>query len=268
MTSAAITAGATRFAQTIVITVNGSGLDSGVAVTSPLCTNATPSTAAPYVSTATTAYFQCAVSGVGSGQIVISRIADGAMLATVPVTVAQPKVTLAVDNGIGTSGSIVVTLAADKAPATVRNFLAYVNTGFYAGTLIHRVAPGFVVQGGGYTAPAAGSALPLPKTASAPLALETGGGLSNVQWAVAMARTSSVDSATSQFFIDLVDNSKGLDPGTVTGPGYAVFGNVTAGTNVVSAMAAAPCTAIPLFLPTGECTPQPYLVITSAVQTQ
>lgn len=73
---------------------------------------------------------------------------------------------------------------------------------------------------------------------------------------------------TSQFFIDLVDNSASLDPSTVNGDGYAVFGNVAVSSATVIAIAAAPCTAIPFFLPSGDCTPSPNVVVTSAVQTQ
>ena len=81
-----------------------------------------------------------------------------------------------------------------------------------------------------------------------------------------MARTSDVNSATSQFFINLVDNSGALDPGLTAG--YAVFGTVTAGSADVGAIVGAPCTAIPLFLPTGQCTPTPNMVVTSATQTR
>ena len=100
--------------------------------------------------------------------------------------------------------------------------------------------------------------------ANAPITLEVGKGLSNVQWSVAMARTSVANSATSQFFINLVDNSAFLDPSSFSA-GYAVFGSVTAGTAVAAAIVGAPCAAIPNF---SECAPNPNVVITSAVQTQ
>ncbi len=122
-----------------------------------------------------------------------------------------------------------------------------------------------MVQGGGYTAPLDVNDQNL-KATSAPIALEVGKGLSNTQWTIAMARTSDANSATSQFFINLVDNSAELDPGLSAG--YAVFGSVTSGTSSVTAIVGAPCTAIPNFLPSGECTPSPNMVITSATQTQ
>jgi cyclophilin family peptidyl-prolyl cis-trans isomerase len=129
------------------------------------------------------------------------------------------------------------------------------------------VAPGFVIQGGGYASPVDNNAV-TPKATNAPIALEVGKGLSNTQWSIAMARTSAPASATSQFFINLVDNSASLDPGAVNGAGYAVFGNVAASSAIVSSIAGAPCTAIPFFLPSGECTPSPNVVITSAVQSR
>ena len=268
VSSTAIATSAVRFGQTITVAVSGSAVDTGLKLSSALCTNAVLSTTAPFVSTASTAYYQCTPAGAGAGEITVSRISDGALLATVALSIPVPQVSLAVDNGAGVVGTIVVTLAPDKAPGTVRNFLGYVNSGFYVNTIFHRVAPGFVVQGGGYVAPV-GAGLPTLKTPGAPIALEAAGGLSNKQWAIAMARAGNVaDSATSQFFIDLVDNGATLDASPVTGPGYAVFGNVTAGTGTVAAIAAAPCASLPLFLPTGECTPVPYLLVKSAVQTQ
>ena len=107
-----------------------------------------------------------------------------------------------------------------------------------------------------------------PKATNAPIALEVGKGLTNTQWTIAMARSADPASATSQFFINLVDNSALLDPSTVNGAGYAVFGSVAASGATVAAIAGAPCTAIPFFLPSGECTPWPNVVITSAVQTR
>jgi peptidyl-prolyl cis-trans isomerase A (cyclophilin A) len=90
--------------------------------------------------------------------------------------------------------------------------------------------------------------------------------LSNTKLTVAMARTNAPDSATSQFFINLVDNLF-LNP-TATARGYAVFGSVTAGADLVTAMAAAPCTAWPALLPGGDCLPSPNLTVSSAVQTR
>ena len=133
--------------------------------------------------------------------------------------------------------------------------------------MIHRVSPGFVIQGGGYAAPVTNGS-PALKATNAPIALETNTGLSNTQWTVSMARTTAPNSATSQFFINLVDNSSFLDA-TSAGTGYAVFGNVTGATTAtVTSIVNAPCTAIPSFLPAGDCTPIPNVTVISAVQTQ
>lgn len=178
---------------------------------------------------------------------------------------AEPQVTLQVSNGAGVSGNLVITLARDRAPATVANFLAYVNAGFYDGTVFHRHAPNFVLQGGGYAGPlVAGGAVPTPKATNPPVALEVGRGLSNLRFTVAMARTSEPTSATSQFFINLVDNPA-LD---TSAGGYAVFGVVSSGTAVLSAMVAANCTPWPGFLFTGECLPSPNITIVRATRTR
>jgi cyclophilin family peptidyl-prolyl cis-trans isomerase len=260
-------AGTPKYGQKLILTVSGSNLDQGLSVTSTACSGITLSSSAPSVSTATTAYYQCTVSASGAGQFVMTRTSDNVALTTTPFTVPVPQVTMTVSNGAGVNGTLVVSLAPNQTPLTVDNFLAYVNAGFYNGTVFHRVSPGFVIQGGGYASPVVDNTA-TPKTTNAPIALEVGKGLSNTQWTVAMARTTDAASATSQFFINLVDNSASLDPSAINGAGYAVFGNVAASSATVAAIAGAPCTAIRFFLPTGECTPIPNVVITSAVQTQ
>jgi peptidyl-prolyl cis-trans isomerase A (cyclophilin A) len=179
-----------------------------------------------------------------------------------------PQVTMTVDNGAGVSGSFVITLASLQAPNTTANFLAYVNSGFYNGLVFHRNSPQFVLQAGGYAGPLVANGVPLPalKAASAPIALEDGAGLSNQKFTVAMARTNAPDSATSQFFVNMADNVS-LDR-TAIGRGYAVFGAVTSGTELLAAMAAAPCTAWPDLLPSGDCLPSPNITIISAKQTR
>ncbi len=128
-------------------------------------------------------------------------------------------------------GKIVVELYPDKAQATVDNFLEYVRSGFYDGTVFHRVIDGFMIQGGGF------SEKLLQKTPRAPIKNEAKNGLSNQRGTIAMARTSDPHSATAQFFINLVDNSGGLDQGkTGDGWGYAVFGKVLEGMDVVDAI--------------------------------
>ncbi|TAM04577.1 MAG: peptidyl-prolyl cis-trans isomerase [Paraburkholderia sp.] len=132
-------------------------------------------------------------------------------------------------------GDIRVELYPEKAPKTVDNFLQYVKSGQYNGTIFHRVIRGFMIQGGGYTTSY------VEKPTRAPIPLESKTGLKNVTGTIAMARTGDPDSATAQFFINTVDNA-GLDYPNPDGNGYAVFGKVTQGMDVVSKIEAAPTT--------------------------
>ena len=126
-------------------------------------------------------------------------------------------------------GDITLELNQDKAPQTVANFLEYAKSGFYDGTIFHRVIDGFMIQGGGMTEDMG------QKTTRSPIKNEANNGLSNKRGTLAMARTGVVDSATSQFFINLRDNTF-LDHGT-RDFGYAVFGQVSSGMDVVDAIA-------------------------------
>ncbi len=128
-------------------------------------------------------------------------------------------------------GAITIELFPSKAPATVKNFLSYADKGFYQGTIFHRVIPGFMIQGGGYTA-----ALE-EKTTGVPIRNEAGNGLKNNRGTIAMARTAYPDSATAQFFINVADNA-GINWPQPDGYGYAVFGRVIAGMDVVDRIAA------------------------------
>ena len=155
---------------------------------------------------------------------------------TLPVSdaSAQNNSTVVMETNLG---NITIELFQDKAPISVENFLAYVNDGFYEGTVFHRVIQGFMIQGGGMTSDLT------RKQTQAPIKNEATNGLSNERGTVAMARTNVVDSATSQFFINTVDNSgRGLDhSGTdAQSYGYAVFGRVTGGMDVVDKIAAVP----------------------------
>lgn len=139
-------------------------------------------------------------------------------------------------------GAIVLELDAARAPATVANFLQYVREGHYDGTLFHRVIPGFMIQGGGFAIPdGAASGQMRQKPTRAPIALESRNGLRNQRGTIAMARTSAPDSATSQFFINVVDNPM-LDAPNPDGHGYAVFGRVVEGMAVVDRIRAVPTT--------------------------
>ncbi len=131
-------------------------------------------------------------------------------------------------------GDIEITLDPAHAPITTKNFLAYVDKKFYDGTIFHRVIPGFVDQGGGMTADMQ------EKPTDPPIKNEATNGLHNERGTISMARTSDPDSATSQFFLNLVDNTSKLDPGGVSPEGYAVFGKITKGLDVMDKIAAIP----------------------------
>lgn len=123
-------------------------------------------------------------------------------------------------------GNFVVDLDSDKAPKTVNNFLAYVKSGFYNGTVFHRVINGFMVQGGGFTTEL------VQKPTQPPVVSEAQNGLKNQTYTIAMARTSDLDSATAQFYINVKDNP-GLDFPNAMGNGYTVFGKVISGTQTI-----------------------------------
>lgn len=124
------------------------------------------------------------------------------------------------------AGDFTVELNPEKAPKTVENFLGYVKSGFYNGTIFHRVINNFMVQGGGFTKDMQ------QKPTNPPIPLESNNGLKNMNYSIAMARTSNPDSATAQFFINVVDN-KNLDYPRPDGHGYAVFGSVIKGTETI-----------------------------------
>ena len=151
--------------------------------------------------------------------ILMTLLAGGLMTSSCGSEEPHPVVTM------NTSmGAIEITLDREKAPATVKNFLRYVEEGFFDSTLIHRVVPRFVIQGGGFDTNLR------KKATHDPIAYEETG-MSNVRGTIAMARTQDLDSATSQFFINLLDNIQ-LD-----GMKYTVFGEVTAGMAVVDSIA-------------------------------
>ncbi|MDN5865378.1 MAG: peptidyl-prolyl cis-trans isomerase [Gammaproteobacteria bacterium] len=164
-----------------------------------------------------------------------SSLLGAALLGFAALALAAPSGSHAASSGapevriVTTQGDIVVQLDPDKAPITVRNFLEYVKSGFYEGTIFHRVVPGFVIQGGGYTV---GNQA---KETRRPIPLEAANGLKNRRGTIAMARTSDPNSATSQFYINLADNES-LDAGP-TSLGYAVFGHVVSGMKVVDKIA-------------------------------
>jgi len=132
-------------------------------------------------------------------------------------------------------GTIQLELDAAKAPLTVENFVSYAKEGFYDGTIFHRVIPGFMIQGGGFTPDMN------QKPTQAPIKNEADNGLKNETGTIAMARTPDPNSATAQFFINLADNDfLNFSAKTPQGWGYAVFGRVTAGMDVVNTIAKVP----------------------------
>jgi peptidyl-prolyl cis-trans isomerase A (cyclophilin A) len=147
--------------------------------------------------------------------LALAGLALAAMVNVASAQGAAPKVKLATS-----MGDIVVQLDPAKAPKTVENFLAYV------GTVFHRVIDGFMIQGGGFTADMA------QKPTKAPIPLEASNGLKNDQYTIAMARTGNPNSATSQFFINVKNNDM-LNAPNPDGHGYAVFGKVVEGKDVV-----------------------------------
>ena len=157
--------------------------------------------------------------------LALTSIALAAIFSVATPAAAQdanaPKVKLSTS-----MGDIVVQLDPAKAPKTVENFLQYVKDKHYDGTIFHRVIDGFMVQGGGFTADMA------QKPVRAPIALEAANGLKNDKYTIAMARTNVPDSATAQFFINVKDNAM-LNARQPSGDGYAVFGKVVQGTDVV-----------------------------------
>jgi peptidyl-prolyl cis-trans isomerase A (cyclophilin A) len=135
-------------------------------------------------------------------------------------------------------GSFVVELDADKAPKSSANFLNYVKSGFYNGTIFHRVIDGFMIQGGGFTQDLN------QKPTDAPVVSEAQNGLKNLTYTIAMARTSDPDSATAQFFINVKDN-QGLDFPNAMGNGYTVFGKVISGAQTIDAIRKVPTMVAP-----------------------
>ncbi|QWE05746.1 peptidylprolyl isomerase [Polynucleobacter sp. JS-JIR-5-A7] len=152
---------------------------------------------------------------------------------TSQAAIAGPKVEFKT-----TLGNFVVELDDAKAPKTTANFLNYVKSGFYNGTIFHRVIDGFMIQGGGFTPDL------VQKPTDAPVASEANNGLKNNTYTIAMARTSDPDSATAQFFINVKDNES-LNFPNAMGNGYTVFGKVISGTQTIDAIRKVPTMVAP-----------------------
>ena len=175
-------------------------------------------------------------ASIGTGHAQAPQPADP----KAPASVVKPTNPVVV---IQTSeGTIKVELWEDRAPLTVKNFLRYTDEGFYDGTIFHRVINGFMIQGGGFTADMK------QKEAREPIKNEAAAGLKNERGTIAMARTSVVDSATAQFFINVNDNDNlNHKDETQRGFGYAVFGKVIDGMDVVDRIKAVPTSTVGSF---------------------
>ena len=211
------------YGRTATVYLGGKDLRSSLVVdTGGACTNSSFAAS----STTELLVLNCIPKTVGDIPLTL-KTAAGEVVYSTTVTVPNPQVTL-----VTSKGAITLELDPAKAPISTNNFLSYVGSGFYKDTLFHRVIAGFVVQGGGYTTGM------LKRTASVgPIELESKKGLSNLRGTLAMARTNVPNSATSEFFINLVDNLS-LDYKNAANPGYAVFGTVVQGMDVVDAIAA------------------------------
>jgi cyclophilin family peptidyl-prolyl cis-trans isomerase len=229
------------------ITVKGQNLNLGINLSHQGCLKITELTG----STATQKTFSCKMIAAGTVPVVITDGAANSVYAsTVTIPLAkQPQVTM-----VTNLGTVVLELNPAKAPITVDNFLNYAESGFYVNKIFHRVISNFMIQGGGFTA----NLVEAPT--QAPIKLEARNGLSNLRGSIAMARTNVLDSATSQFFINVVDNIA-LD--TDSG-GYAVFGKVVSGIDIVDKIKVVP-TSIQASM---KDVPVTSVVINSMLQTQ
>ena len=167
-----------------------------------------------------------------------------------PLRAADPVVILKTS-----MGEIDIQLDPKHAPISTENFLNYVKDGFYNGTIFHRIIPGFVVQGGGFTPDMT------QKPTKAPIKNEATNGLKNYKGTISMARTNDPDSATSQFFLNLSDNAM-LDP-SMESAGYAVFGKITRGVDVLEKMAGVQTTTVGPFQ---DVPAKPVTLISATIQ--
>lgn len=238
-----------RYGQTATIYLGGKDLRSSITVEfNGKCTNPSFSSG----STTETLVLNCGITVVGDLPLTI-KSEDGTVIYTTTLSVPKPQVTL-----FTTKGVVVLELDPVTAPISSNNFLSYVSKGYYGSTLFHRVIPGFMIQGGGYTTGMVKKAGQL-----APIELESNKGLSNARGTLAMARTNVFNSATSEFFINVVDNTF-LDYKNAANPGYAVFGKVVQGMDVVDAIITEPTAVKNGFADV----PVSDVVISLALQTQ
>lgn len=240
-----------KYGQTAVLTLSGDPQISALKVSADKCTGMTLDA----VSASATRTARCTVSGTGDLKFTVTNTSGTTTFHTQTVSVPQPQVTL-----VTSLGTVVMELNPTAAPISVKNFLSYVNQtpSFYKDTLFHRVISGFMAQGGGFT-----TGMVQKTGLSAAITLESQNGLQNVRGSVAMARTNDANSATAQFFVNLVDNAF-LNYASANSPGYAVFGKVVSGMTVIDQMANQSTTTRNGY----SDVPVTDITITSATQTQ
>jgi len=211
-----------KYGQVTQFTITGYSLDKDINVSTQNCKGL----AIVAGGTSSSESVSCTISAVGLGAVtVVAKLADGTVLKSVSFDVPNPQVSM-----LTNLGNMVLELNPTTAPLSSDNFLQYVNSKFYDNTLIHRIVTAgiFVAQGGWLT--------PTPAVQAgqkAAIALEVNKGLSNIKGSIAMARSSELNSATSQYYFNLADNVA-LDS---SNGGYAVFGKVVSGVEVLDAMA-------------------------------
>ena len=234
-----------------VFTIQGSDLDTGI----ELGVNGCDNLVVLADSNATQRRFSCKPTAALQVGVALSNGQSLVFESTQPVP--PPQVTM-----VTSMGTVVVELDPAKVRLTVDNFLEYVNSGFYNGTIFHRVIGGFVAQGGGFTGVANGTLTPQTPL-RATIALETNRGLNNLRGTIAMARSTAPNTASSQFFFNAVNNAF-LDYRNASEPGYAVFGRVLSGQAVLDDIGNVPTRTVGSF---GDV-PAADVVLRTATQTQ
>jgi cyclophilin family peptidyl-prolyl cis-trans isomerase len=213
------------YGQTTQFTITGSSLDNDLNISTKNCKGLALDSDGSSTSKSVT----CTVGAVGAGAVTFeAKLADGTVIKSVSFDVPNPQVSM-----VTNLGTVLIELNPTAAPLTSNNFLQYVNDKFYDNTIIHRiVTSGIFIAQGGWLTPKPGA----QAGQKLPIALEVGKGLSNVNGTIAMARTVDLNSASSQFFFNLSDNTA-LDSAN---GGYAVFGKVINGRAVLDALAKVP----------------------------
>ncbi len=221
------------YGRNMIVTVSGQALDKGINLDTGGGCGAI--TVVPGGTDATQS-FSCRVTSIGTLRIQVLR-GEGPRLAELILNTPLPQVSMTLTQGTAT-GTIVVELDPIAAPKTVNNFLDYVNAGYYRNTLFHRVIKDQVAQAGGFIAGSSPSAALTGKTSTnLPIVLESNRGLKNLRGSISMAREALPDTATAQFYFNLQDNPR-LDYVSAEEPGYAVFGKIIQGLEVMDVLGA------------------------------